>query len=462
MNHHHTKINLGKKFLDFLHGDFKNNKLRFIKASIIALILGLAVGFIAVGANGRNPFSFFFWVFRIAFTKQFFAITIVYISIYIIGALSLAIGFKANLFNIGVPGQMMGAGCAVLIIGILVPIHNQFLMILVCLIVAVVTGALISVLAGVLKAYFNIHEVVTTIMLNWIIFYFFKWLFLQANPGGIYNAGALISTKSQNPAFSLAINHNDQLIWVLPLIFAVVIIIALWFIFFKTSFGYKIKLIGHSRTVAQYSGISYSKTVIYLMAISGAIAGVLGLVFYMVIDQGQITFLVDQIPVFGLNCMSATLIGFNNPIGIAIFSILWGILNSTCLPTSQLPFFHISKEMSSLIFGIIIYFAAISIVFLQFEPFVILKSMQLAFKNNKAKFKKLRKDVYKLKFNCYRFFGSKKTRNDLNKKFILAKNYYYRFLKESFQNYKKQKKGYNFSTFIINHTKHNQSKKKEK
>jgi len=444
-------INPGKKFLDFLHGDFKNNKIRFIKASILALILGLIIGFVAIGAAGSNPFSFFVWVFRIAFLKEFASITIVYICIYIIGALSLAVGFKANLFNIGVPGQMMGSGCLVLIIGILAPINNQFLMILVCLIVAIVSGALISAIAGALKAYYNIHEVVSTIMIDWIIFYFFKWLFVQSGASGtIFDAGNFVSKASTNSAFTLAINGNQQLIWILPLIFALVIVALLWVIFFKTRFGYKIKLIGESQSVAKYSGVNYKSTVIWLMTLSGAIAGVLGMIYYMAIDAGQINFTIDQYPIFGLNCMSATLIGFNNPIGIAIFSILWGILNSSCLPTSQLPFFHISKDMAALIFGIIIYFAAISIVFLQFEPFVIFKSMQLAYKNNKAKFKKLRKEVYKNMFDSKRFFGNKKERAEIRHNLRYAKNYYHSFLKENYKVYKKNKPVYTFSTFIKN------------
>ncbi len=359
------------KLKAFYVGGFKRNKFPYIKGSIFAILVGIIISFIVIGINGANPFSFTYWVFKISFNQLFLSNTLVLFALYVIGALSLSIGFKAGIFNIGIPGQMMFAGCLTIILGIKFPNLSQAEFIIFALLISILSGIFIALITGILKAFLNINEVVTTIMMNWIVFYFLKWVFLDKGiKWGIWDNSDQISQQITNPNFSLTLGNNE---WILPILISLVIIIGIWFLFFRTSLGYKMKSIGLNKNASKYAGINDKTITLTVMTISGAIAGVMGMIYYIFVSGGQITFNIDQIPTFGLDCMSVSLIAFNNPIGIFFISFLWGILNSGTLPTTQLPEFHISKNTSSLIFGIIIYCATISIIFINWKPWIYIK-----------------------------------------------------------------------------------------
>ncbi len=359
------------KLQGFMFGDFKENKLKYIKSTILIFLFGLFISSIVIAISGANPFTFFFWVWKIALDPLFLSSTLVFIAMYILGSINLSFGFKCNIFNIGIASQMMLAGALVLILGIKLPHLSQFESIFLSLIIASVSGGLLSLLSATLKIFFNVHEVISTIMLNWVIYYFLKWLFIDKGTSlGIWDTAVQISMPIINPNFSLTIGHNQ---WILPVIISLIFLAFIWLIIFKTSFGYKVKILGSNIKAAKYAGIKSNLVLCKVMLIQGIIGGILGMIYYMCIEKGQLNFSTETYPLFGFNCFATSLIAYNNPIGIFFVSIIWGVLDSGGLPTSQLPQFHISKNIIYLVFGIILYCATISIIFIKWKPWILIK-----------------------------------------------------------------------------------------
>lgn len=397
------------KMKGFIKGDFLGNKITFIRCSMLAIIFGILASFIFVIASNANPFVYFTWVFKIAFNPDFIGITISYIMLYAIGALACAVGFKAKVFNIGIPGQMMLAGFTTIIIVIKNPAMTGAQIVTVGLIVSILLGGVLAFIASILKSYFGISEVVTTIMLNWIVFYFFKWLFVQKGSDlkiwdSISQSSIGLNSNNAPGFFGL---YSSNLSWLLATIPALIIGIFLFFLINKTRFGYKMNVIGLSETVCKYSGINNKLVSAISLTISGAISGILGFLYYVIIRHGIIDFPVNQIPIFGLNTISVALIAFNNPVGIFFISIIWGILESGCMPASQLPWCMISYSIPSLIFGIVIYFSAIYVIFYKLKVFKFIKEHYLIYKLKdykelKLKQKSIRKRINQLKVKAFK------------------------------------------------------------
>ncbi len=434
------------KMLGTYKGEFVKNKFPYIKQSLIAVMLGLIISSIVILISGANPFSFFEWVGKISFNQLFISTTLIFFSLYILCALSLSVGFKSSIFNIGIAGQMMMAGCLIIILGIKCPNLSKFQTIFFSLLIAIGSGVFLSFISGILKSFLKINEVLSTIMLNWIVFYFFKWIFVDKGTSwGLWDNSNQITAAITNPNFSLTIGNNA---WLLPLIFSFIILILVYIVFTRTRFGYKMKVIGINNKFGKYAGIGIKSTNILVIITSGAIAGIAGMIYYMTIDNSQIRFNLDQIPTFGLNAMSVSLIAFNNPIGIMIVSFFWAIIQTGGLPASQLPSFHISKEIPSLIFGIIIYCSTISILFLKYNPWKYYKKLYIAYKNssqelgiNKKNIKTIKKQkILNNKFNLFEIKRNQNQKENQKERIRLLKQKRKEIIQNAYDSYYKDTK----------------------
>ncbi|PQP78584.1 ribose ABC transporter permease [Spiroplasma sp. ChiS] len=348
----------------FRSNEFKT-KMNYFKASICAIIAGVLLSFIIIGANASDPLLFFSYVFRLAFHPLLKDSTLTYWAIYIVAGLAVAVGFKAGLFNIGVPGQMLLAGSMTIVLGLKNPAISQGAGVIGALFISIIAGAALATIAGALKAYFNIHEVVSTIMLNWIVWYVMKWMFM--NPAhGMWNSNqnSTIDIVTTAPNFNLVLNGQ---LWIIPFIIAMLLLGIIVFIMNYTVLGFQIKAVGKSKNASLYAGTNVKAYTIVSMALSGALSGVLGMLYYMT-QSTVLQFTTDALPVVGFDAIAVALVAFTNGFAILPIALLWGIIKTAALQATQLPDFQMSKQMGQLIFGIIIYMTAISTLFIYFKP----------------------------------------------------------------------------------------------
>ncbi|ATG97627.1 ABC transporter permease subunit [Mesoplasma lactucae] len=368
---------LGKRTKDVVLSYETKQKAKYVKGSLFAIILGLILAGIIIAVQNVNPFVYLRELFKVSFSSLFIEQTFQWIAVYIIAGLAVGIGFKSGMFNIGVSGQMLiGAGVSIIYykLGVVGQGHTMNAgHIIVIFLICVFSGAILAGIAGALKALFNIHEVVTTIMLNWTVWYLLKFLFTKYQK----LAGDGINTSASMPADQLAINGSSIAI---PLIIAVVCLILVAILLSKTVFGYKLKAVGSSPNASKYAGFNVKAKMTEAMVISGALAGVASFVNVLTLNP-NIAFSIDNLPSTGYDAIAIALVAFNNPIGIFFTSFLWGILQSG--GSSAASLFNMPNQTSSLVFGIIVYFAAISTVFMNYYPILRLKT-KIALASSKA------------------------------------------------------------------------------
>lgn len=304
-------------------GLLRNSGVQTVLGSLLCILLGLLVGFIvlliinpggageAVAAILKN---FLYYPSAVAATK-YFGTTLVKASALLMCSLSVLFAWKVGLFNIGAAGQyVIGSGaCLYLALGLKMPWY-------ICLIAAVVAAGLVGAVSGFLKAYFNVNEVISCIMLNWIGLYCVNMLLAQVKEQSTpytrtiksVNGGGLLPTLGLDKLFS-----NNEFVTV-GLILAVVIAILVWILLEKTKLGYELKATGFNKNAAKYCGMREKRNIILTMAIAGGLAGFGAGIFYLTgIEQWMVQ--QTSVPAMGFNGIAAAFLGGTHPLG-AIFS----------------------------------------------------------------------------------------------------------------------------------------------
>ncbi|WFQ95608.1 ribose/galactose ABC transporter permease [Mycoplasma feriruminatoris] len=404
---------LSKKTKYLFSSDSTKTKLKFIKGSIFSILIGFIVSGIFLSFLRINPFTYFGLLFGINFDKNFYQISLNWMAVYIVAGLSMAIAFKSGVFNIGAPGQILAATSVSTIVFFAIAGNNASsvspLMIILMLIVCVISAAFVAFIAGILKALFNIHEVVSTILLNWSVFYIFKWVF-----GQFKDFSSSLSYTSKNiPSDQLSIGSNTV---VIPLLIALVCVVVIWVLFSKTVLGFKLKAVGSSLTGSKYIGINVKRQIITSLTLSGAVAGIAGFISMFTVAPNNF-FASNSLPTLGFDAIAVSLVAFNNPIGIIVIGWLWAIIKTGGGPISSL--YSISTQISGLISGILIYFTAIVSVFIAFKPWELLKNKYYLYtsKVNKQIVWKLQLYAFKLKLKKIFLIFTKDYKQQVNDKY---------------------------------------------
>ena len=241
--------------------------------------------------------------------------TLVKASALLLCSLSVLFAYKVGLFNIGAAGQyVIGAGAALYFaLKFGMPWY-------VCLIAAVVLAALVGGLSGFLKAYFNVNEVISCIMLNWISLYGVNMLLSQvkaeSTPYTIDLSSGNKSALMPNGGLDQLFSGNKFVTIGLPI--AVIMAVVVWVVLEKTKFGFELKATGMNKNAAKYCGMKEKRNTIVTMMIAGGLSGLGAAVFYL---SGIETWMVQQttVPGMGFNGIAAAFLGGLNPIG-TIFS----------------------------------------------------------------------------------------------------------------------------------------------
>ncbi len=261
--------------------------------------------------------------------------TIVFMIPLITAGVGVALPFRAGLFNIGAEGQLIAGAVACTAIGIQFASLPGVILLPLVLLGGMAAGALWAGIAGVLKATVGAHEVVTTIMLNYVA----QWLLRYLIIGGPLQLGPGTSTsKPIGQGARLATlfpSDNTLVIFGLPssvyrlhtgLFIALIAVAAFAFLLWRTSFGYEIRAVGQSQKAARYAGISVRRTIIFTMLIAGAFSGLAGAVQVAGIDHN----LTDKYfyDTTGFDAIAVALLGLGSAGGIVFASLLFGALHS--------------------------------------------------------------------------------------------------------------------------------------
>lgn len=355
-----------------------NSSLTKFKGSIFAIIFGLLIACFVIIGSGQNAVTYFQLLLKYAFTSwptNNWDNTLVWWAIYIVAGLALVVAFRSGMFNIGVAGQMLAAGATVITIGIRYDL-SQPLAIICAFIAGVLAAVLVALVTVLLKVFFNVHEVVSAILLNWTIWYLVKWLFKSSNDLYDVNNG---TSKATHYGMSMSINGYN---YILPLLIAIILVISVWFILKKTTLGYKIRTVGLNPFAAVYSGINHKRYCITSFVISGALAGVMAVIYY-VAKNPAISFLADDLPTIGFDSIAVALVGQINPFGVVGAAFLWGLIKSGGSIGSVLA---LPTATGDIIFGVIIYSAACAVLLSRLQPIkFLIRYLNIAFASEKRK-----------------------------------------------------------------------------
>lgn len=301
----------------------KNSALQTIVASLICIFLGLLVGFIVllcIKPSGAwqaimDIVKNFLRYPNAKVTMKYFGNTLVKTAPLLLCSLSVLFCYKVGLFNIGAAGQYALGACFCLYCALSLKLPW-----IVCLLLGIVAGCLLGFISGVLKAYCNVNEVISGIMLNWIALYFTNMVLTNVKEDtspytkniSTVNSKALLPSAGLSALFS----KNQYVSIAIPL--SIVIAIVIWFLLAKTKFGYELVATGYNKNAAKYCGIAEKRNIIISLVIGGALAGLGAGLFYLTgYEQWQCT--QSSVPAMGFNGIAAAFLGGLHPIG-TIFS----------------------------------------------------------------------------------------------------------------------------------------------
>ncbi|MFA6670464.1 MAG: ABC transporter permease [Bacillota bacterium] len=328
----------------------------FITA-LVAVLLGLLAGAVLMVFIGANPFSGYLYLFRGGLmTIERVGNTLATATPLILTGLSVAFAFRTGLFNIGAAGQMLIGGLCATAVGLTLVLPKPLLL-TVMVAAAILGGAVWGLVPGLLKAKFNVHEVVATIMMNWISY----WTVYYVVPA--YFKGAYLETESRkiSEAASLKVEWLTGLFGGsyinLGLFLALISVIVIAFIIDRTIFGYELKAVGFNRHASEYAGIKANRSIIMSMMIAGAMAGLGGATFYVGYASN---IQIGVLPTQGFDGIAVSLLGGNSPWGVFGAAVFFGMLHSGKGFMNAMT--RIPPEIADTIIATIIYFSATSIL----------------------------------------------------------------------------------------------------
>ncbi|MDU1052422.1 ABC transporter permease [Clostridium baratii] len=324
--------------------------------SILAIILGLLTGALLMLAINSNPIEGFTYLFQGGLKNvERIGNTIATATPLILTGLSVAFAFRTGLFNIGAAGQMLFGGFCATAVGLTVNAPRPLLLVLMVA-SGILGGAAVAIIPGILKAKFNVHEVVSTIMMNWTVFWFVYYMVPKYFKGQYETESRPLKDEALFKLDWLSNLFEGSYIN-LGIIIAIVAIILVSFILNKTTLGYELKAVGFNRHAAEYAGIPVNKNIVLSMMMAGGLAGLAGAIEY----AGNTNIIqIGVLPNQGFDGIAVSLLGANSPIGVLFAALFFGLLYTGSGFMSAMT--EIPPEIANTIMATIIYFAATSII----------------------------------------------------------------------------------------------------
>lgn len=329
--------------------------------SFIAILIGLAVGIgIIIFTNPSVAGEAIPDFFRGPFLNGMAGVgnLFYYATPLLMTGLAVGFAFQTGLFNIGASGQfLLGGFMVILLCNRLERYVPAFVMWPMALIVSALAGAFLGAIVGLLKAYRNVNEVITCIMLNYTTMYLVNDLIKRLN---IYNLfrNTTVAINTAVPRFGFDVLFPGTFAGGGFLI-GVLMVILLHLILKKTTFGFEMQAVGLNRHAAKYAGINENASIIKSMAISGAMAGLGGGLFYLS-GAGTAIAVADVLPQQGFDGIAVALLGLSEPIGILFSALFFSYLNMGGQAIQTLGY---APELITIIISFILYVSALSILF---------------------------------------------------------------------------------------------------
>lgn len=296
-----------------------------------AIVVALILGAIVIAVAGGNPFASYIHIARASFGDiGVLSDTIVKATPIILTALACSIAFRMKLWNIGAEGQfIMGAwGASAVVLAPIVPADaSAWLFLPVMAIAGMIVGAIWGYIPGYLKAKFNVNEIISTLMMNYIAISWVNfWVFAVWTEGGFqmsprFPEAAWLPRLSQYaetiPFFRGLTTHAG-------LFLGIIASVILWFIVYRSRWGYEIRLIGDNPNAAKYAGINITRNTVWVMMLSGALAGLGGMS-----EVGGVVHRLQTAPIaagYGFTGIIVAWLAKLNPLVIILVSVLFGAL----------------------------------------------------------------------------------------------------------------------------------------
>lgn len=341
---------------------------------LIAVVAAFLVGGVIVWLVGDSPLL----VYELFFSSVFgstdgIGYTLFYATPLIFTGLAVAVAFKCGLLNIGAEGQLTAGAFATAWVGLMLPHWPAWVVVILAALAAVIVGGIWGGIPGLLKARFGAHEVITTIMMNFIALSIVSYLtqyhyrrqgdpILETLPIAEVKDGALVGPHIPRVHDLLApfgINFPERLPLNMAFLLAILACVLVYVFLWKTKWGYELRAVGINPAAAEYGGISVARNIVMAMALSGLLAGMVGINevlgyryrYYDGFSAG-----------YGFTGIAVALLGRNHPVGVFFAALLFGALDRSKLFIDIFTD-KISKDWVIILQAIIILFVACEAIF---------------------------------------------------------------------------------------------------
>jgi simple sugar transport system permease protein len=329
------------------------NVWRAIAVQVVAVLLAVLIGAVILLVSGANPFEAYAALLRGSFgTPTALGRTLEKATPLIFSGLAVAFAFKAGMFNIGAQGQLLFGAITAAFIGFSLHGLPAFIHMPLALVGGALAGGLYGVIPGALKAYRGVHEVITTIMLNYIAINITDYLadgpWKDTSPGNV-----VARTPVIEPSASIG------RLGPVPIGFIIAILIAfvVWWLLQKTTLGFEIRMVGLNPHASRYAGIKVARTLILTMVISAILAGIGGAIETQgVVGRYQPGFNTG----LGFDGITVAMLGKTHPFGTIPAAILVGAMKAG---SSEMQFASgVAKEITDVIQALILFFVAADVI----------------------------------------------------------------------------------------------------
>ncbi|MCL4458938.1 MAG: ABC transporter permease [Chloroflexi bacterium] len=294
--------------------------LRGLFSPLIAIILALGMGALLILGSGVNPLAAYRALFLAAFggPLSLSEVLVRTIPLLLIG-LGLTIAFRCRVWNIGAEGQLYIGALAATWLALTFSDIPGLLLLFLMFVISFLAGAFWGAIPGALKAKFGVSEIITSLMLNYVAFFFVSYLVRVPlkNPQYYLPETAHIPEATQLPI--LIPKSSLHLGIVVPLLCVPLVYILLW----KTVLGYKIRAVGISPQAARYAGINVARYIILAMVLSGGLAGLAGMIEVAGVQYRLTAYISSQ---YGFTAIVVALLGRLHPVGVLFAAFLFAAL----------------------------------------------------------------------------------------------------------------------------------------
>jgi len=334
----------------------KERVLLAVAGPVMALVAAILLTSVVLLASGKNPIEPYNLMLQQIGYSDVQVLIINQASMYYIAALAVALGFRMNLFNIGVDGQYRLGAVMTAVVGAHVALP-AFLQVPLLLLVAILTGAFWAGIAGVLKVTRGVSEVVATIMLNAIATSLILYL-TQTNTWGVQVGNNMTTGIMKKSGWIPGIDLGSDVGEIYGLVFLAAIMgVLYWLVLNRTRFGFDLRATGESESAAAASGVDAKRMTLTAMLISGGVAGLAGLPLLL---GDSHTYSLTFPEGLGFTAIGIALLGRNNPGGIALAALLWAFLDKASPALDYATPVAYQKEIATIMQGLIVFAVVIS------------------------------------------------------------------------------------------------------